>query len=211
MRVVLTARDAERAEKAAAELASEGLDVVGRPLDVANAGSIDRFAAALADEVDAVDVLVSNAAAPVAWDERASVADLDGVRATLEVNLLGPWRLVQALLPLVRRSAAGRIVVVSSGAGSHADAAFGLTVRGGNAAAYGVSKAALNALVSTFAAELDGDVLVNAVCPGLTATFDGAEQMGARPVEAGARSVTWAALRAETTGGYFRDGRRMGW
>jgi NAD(P)-dependent dehydrogenase (short-subunit alcohol dehydrogenase family) len=60
-------------------------------------------------------------------------------------------------------------VNVSSGAGSHGDDQFGLTRRDGAAASYGISKAALNALTSTLAAELAGTrVLVNAVCPGLT-------------------------------------------
>ena len=68
---------------------------------------------------------------------------------------------------------------VSSGAGSHRDDQFGLAKRGGTAASYGISKAALNALTSTLAAELaDTPILVNAVCPGLTATWPGAEAMG---------------------------------
>ena len=67
-------------------------------------------------------------------------------------------------------SAHPRIVNVSSGAGSHGDNQFGLAKRGGTAASYGISKAALNALTSTLAAELaDTPILVNAVCPGLTA------------------------------------------
>jgi NAD(P)-dependent dehydrogenase (short-subunit alcohol dehydrogenase family) len=57
-------------------------------------------------------------------------------------------------------------VNVSSGAGSHRDDQFGLAKRGGTAASYGISKAALNALTSTLAAELaDTPILVNAVCP----------------------------------------------
>ena len=62
------------------------------------------------------------------------------------------------------------MVIVSSGAGLHGDPQFGLSVRGGAAAGYGISKVPLNALVSTLAAELaDTPVIVNAVCPGLTA------------------------------------------
>ena len=104
--------------------------------------------------------------------------------------------------------------MVSSGGGSHADDQFGLTRRGGAAASYGISKAALNALTSTLAAELAGTpILVNAVCPGLTATWPGAEQMGARPVAEGAASVTWAATLPDDgpRGGLFRDGEPLGW
>jgi NAD(P)-dependent dehydrogenase (short-subunit alcohol dehydrogenase family) len=104
--------------------------------------------------------------------------------------------------------------MVSSGGGSHADDQFGLTRRGGAAASYGISKAAVNALTATLAAELAGTpIIVNAVCPGLTATWPGAEQMGARPVADGAASVLWAAMLPDDgpRGGLFRDGEPLGW
>jgi NAD(P)-dependent dehydrogenase (short-subunit alcohol dehydrogenase family) len=86
--------------------------------------------------------------------------------------------------------------------------------RGGAAASYGISKAALNALTSTLAAELGpGPILINSVCPGLTATWTGAEQMGARPVAQGAASILWAATLPDDgpTGGFFRDGHPLRW
>ena len=151
-------------------------------------------AAALEADPGRLDVLVNNAATYVDWTETATRADLAVAHQVLEVNLFGAWRLAIALLPLLRQSAHPRIVNVSSGAGSHGDNQFGLAKRGGTAASYGISKAALNALTSTLAAELaDTPILVNAVCPGLTATWPGAEAMGARPVTEGAASVLWAA------------------
>lgn len=56
-------------------------------------------------------------------------------------------------------------------------------------------------------------VLINAVCPGFTATFQGGAQIGARPVREGAQSVVWAALLHDDgpTGGFFRDGQPLGW
>jgi NAD(P)-dependent dehydrogenase (short-subunit alcohol dehydrogenase family) len=170
--------------------------------------------AALAARLDRLDVLIHNAAGYVDWAETATAADLDATRALFEVNLFGPWRLTQVLLPLLRSSPHPRIVVVASGAGSHGDTDFGLTTNGGAAASYGISKAALLALTSKLAAELDGSgVLVNAVCPGLTATAPGMEQMGARPVAEGARSVAWAARLSDDgpSGGFFRDGRALDW
>lgn len=80
--------------------------------------------------------------------------------------------------------------------------------------AYAVSKAALNALTATFARQLRPErILVNAVCPGFTATFPGGEKMGARPVKVGAASVVWAAQLPDDgpTGGLFRDGRVLPW
>jgi len=121
---------------------------------------------------------------------------------------------MQAFLPLLQQSPHPRLVNVASGAGSHGDEQFGLTRRGGKAASYGISKAALLALTSTLAAELDGsNVLVNAVCPGLTATWPGAEAMGARPLPDGAASVVWAATLPDDGphGGFFRNGHPVPW
>lgn len=78
--------------------------------------------------------------------------------------------------------------------------------------AYGVSKAALNALTRKLAAELRGDgILVNAVCPGWVATDMGGR--GGRPVAEGAAGIVWAAELPDDgpSGGFFRDGRRLAW
>ena len=133
--------------------------------------------------------------------------------AVLEANLFGAWRTTQALLPLLRRSGAGRVVNVASGAGSHGDPQFGLAT-GAGVASYGISKAALCALTTKLAVELrDDGILVNAVCPGLTATAPGMEAMGARPVHDGAAGVVWAATLPDDgpSGGFFRDGRALPW
>lgn len=209
-RVVISARDPGKAAKAAAELGVEALDV---GVDVTDQASVDAAAAALT-AYGHLDVLVNNAAGYVDWAEMASAADLEAAHRVFEVNLFGGWRMTNALLPLLRRSEHPRVVHVSSGAGSHADEAFGLTRRGGAAATYGISKAALNALTATQAAEFaDTPILVNAACPGLTATWPGAEQMGARPVADGAASVVWAATLPDDgpRGGFFRDGQPVGW
>jgi NAD(P)-dependent dehydrogenase (short-subunit alcohol dehydrogenase family) len=214
MRVIVTARDEARAAIAAETLAAEGLHVIAMAVDAASADSVRRLGARVESDVGALDVLVNNAAAPGEWLETASAADLDAVRGLFETNVLGPWRLVQALLPLLRRSPHARIVNVSCGAGSHGDTDFGLTTSAGAAAGYATSKAALNALTVTLAAELAGTgILVNAVCPGLTATAPGMEEMGARPVADGARSVVWAAVLDDDgpSGGFFRDGAPLPW
>ncbi|GAA1032626.1 hypothetical protein GCM10009557_31720 [Virgisporangium ochraceum] len=152
-------------------------------VDLTDRAGVGAAADALAATPDRLDVLVNNAAAFVDWTETATNADLDAARRVMETNLFGTWRLTQALLPLLRRSPAPRVVNVSSGGGSHGVMSFGRTARGGMAASYGISKAALNALTATLATELaDTTILVNAVCPGLTATWPGAESMGARPV-----------------------------
>ena len=212
--VLLGARQAAHARAVAAELAHAGdVRALEVDFDVADAGSVVAAAEAVASH-GRLDVLINNAAAYVDWAETAAGADLREAARVLETNLLGSWRVTQALLPLLRQSAHPRVVFVSSGAGSHGDEQFGLTRRGGAAASYGISEAALNALVSTLAAELEGSpILVNAVCPGLTATWPGAEQMGARPVADGAASVVWAATLDDDgpSGGFFRDGGLLAW
>jgi NAD(P)-dependent dehydrogenase (short-subunit alcohol dehydrogenase family) len=212
--VILTARTLARGGAAAQALAEEGLDVAFKPLDVADEASVRRLAAELRQEYGRLDVLVNNAGAFADWAEMPSSADLMAAHAVFETNLFGAWRACQAFLPLLRESAHGRIVNVSSGAGSHGDTQFGLATNGGATASYGVSKAALNALTVKLAAELQGDsILANAVCPGLTATYAGAEAMGARPIPEGAASVVWAVTLADDgpTGGFFRGGRPLPW
>lgn len=214
MKVIVGARDSDKATEAAATLAAEGLDVTGKAVDSSDDASIRRAADEIAVEFGRLDVLVNNAAAYVDWTETATTADLDSVRRVLETNLFGAWRSVQAFLPLIRKSAHGRIVNVSSGAGSHGDSDFGLTTGRGAVASYGISKAALNALTSKLAAELEGSgILINAVCPGLTATAPGMEAMGARPIPEGAASVVWAVLLPDAgpSGGFFRDGKPLPW
>ncbi|HJR50845.1 MAG TPA: SDR family NAD(P)-dependent oxidoreductase, partial [Gemmatimonadales bacterium] len=144
--VLTSARNADHAGAAAKELSAAGdVRALEVHLDVTDDTSIRAAAQALADDPGRLDVLVNNAAAYVDWSETASSADLAAAHQVLEVNLFGPWRLANALLPLLRQSDRPRIVNVSIGAGSHGDDQFGLTRRGGTAASYGISETALNA------------------------------------------------------------------
>jgi NAD(P)-dependent dehydrogenase (short-subunit alcohol dehydrogenase family) len=200
--VILGSRDPEKGEAAAAELRGQGLEVEVRAVDVADAAGIEALGASLERDPGRLDVLVNNAAIHYDTWQTGVDADLDVVREALETNLLGAW---QACLPLLRRSPHGRLVNVSSGAGS-------ISGMGGGTPAYSVSKAALNALTRILAAELrDDGVLVNAVCPGWVATDMGGA--GGRPVEEGAASVMWAVELPDDgpTGGFFRDGRPVDW
>lgn len=214
MTVILTARGINKAHAAAEQLQGEGLKVIPKAVDVADSASVRTLVEQVEAEFGQLDILVNNAAGYVDWMETASTADLDTVHTLLETNLFGAWRMTQAFLPLLHKSEHGRIVNVSSGAGSHDDTSFGLTTNKGASASYGISKAALNALTVKFAVELAGNgVLVNAACPGLTATAPGMEAMGARPVVDGAKSIVWAANLPDDgpTGGFFRDGKPLGW
>ncbi len=205
--VIITARKADAAARTAEEL-GQRVDALPVDLDVSDDASVAAAAAALTATPGRLDTPINNAAAYVDWTEMGSTADLTTAHQVLGTNLFGAWRTSKALLPLLQRSEAPRIVNISSGAGSHEDPAFGLRSRGGAAAA------ALNALTSTLATEpADTTILVNSVCPGLTATFPGAKDMGARPVEDSARGVVWAATLPDNgpTGGFFRDTELLPW
>lgn len=203
--VVLTARSAEAARTRARELAADRLDVQPLALDVTDAEGLALAAREVGRRFGRLDVLVNNAASTYDTWQRASTADLAVVAAALDTNLYGPWRTVQAFLPLLRRSRHGRIVNVSSEAAS-------LTGMGGGTPGYSVSKTGLNALTRMLAAELRADgILVNAVCPGWVATDMGG--CGGRPVREGAAGVVWAATLPDggRTGGFFRDTRPLPW
>lgn len=214
MTMLLTARNTERAQTLAALLQAQGLDVRPYPVDITSADSVKELFRFIELEYGRLDILVNNAAGGAPFGEMAATADLDTAGNVIATTLLGNWRMCQAMLPLLRRSPAGRIVNVSSGAGSHGDPVFGLTTRKGMGTSYGVAKAALNALTVKLALEEENkNLLINAVCPGFTATFEGGAAMGARPVEEGAAGIVWAALLGAggPTGGYFRDQKPLPW
>jgi NAD(P)-dependent dehydrogenase (short-subunit alcohol dehydrogenase family) len=203
--VILTSRDAAKGRAAAETLRREGIEVHVLALDVADDRSVKDAAGAVERSPGRLDVLVNNAGILYDTWQRAAAADVAVVREAFETNTLGPWRVTQAFLPLLRRSGHGRIVNVSSGAGA-------LASMDGETPAYAMSKAALNVLTMMLAAELrPSRILVNAVCPGWVATDMGGT--GGRPVAEGAAGVVWAATLPDggPTGGFFRDEQPIPW
>ena len=203
--VVLGSRDLRRAELAAKELDPEGARVTPAHIEVDNSVNIDQLAVWMRDRFGRVDAIVNNAStAPDPWGI-AGTTDLSPVAEALDVNLFGAWRVIQALLPLLRSSPRPRIVNVSSEGGA-------IALMSGGRPAFNISKAALNALTRTLAGELYRDgILVNAVCPG-TVTTDGARGSG-RSAAQGAASVVWAVTlpNGGPTGTFTRDGRELPW
>lgn len=168
--VIMGARDLTKGERAAENI---GGDVVAKKLDVTSREDVEALASWVESEYGRLDALVDNAAIDYDTDQNVLSADLERVQRAFDANTLGPWRLAQAFVPLLKKSEHPRLVNVSSGAGS-------LQGMSGGTPAYSLTKAALNALTIMLASQLKGDgVLVNAVGPGWTATDMGG---GGRPV-----------------------------
>lgn len=212
--VWLGCRESGRGEEAAAALRAQGGDVRFLTLDVADCASVMRAAAVLADETDRLDILVNNAAVALDAGAKPSVLAVAAMQTTYEVNVFGPVRVTQALLPLMRAAPAARIVMVSGGLGSLAlisDASHSFYPF--NMLAYNSSKSALNAVTVAFAKELrDGPIKVNAADPGYTAT-DLNRHRGTRSVAQAAEIVVRLALLPDDgpTGGFFNDEGRQPW
>ena len=188
--VWLGVRDIDRGTKAIERLSEQGLHATALQLDVTSDDSVRRAAARLSNEAGHLDVLVNNAGIALDAGTSPTDLDLDQVRAMFETNVLGCIRTTQIMLPLLRRSTAGRVVMVSSDIGSHThqtDPSF--PHYDINPMGYGASKAALNAVTIAFSKELrSSPIKVNAANPGFTAT-DLNDYRGLLTVEQGAAPI----------------------
>ena len=211
--VLIGARDETRGQDAAQELQSAGIDAQFVPLSVTDAASIENAARWVEEKFGALDVLVNNAA--IAKDTGApSSTSLELLRETYETNVFAPVAIIDAFLPLLKKSDAGRIVNLSSGLGSltqHSDPNWEFYAV--KPLAYDTSKTALNAVTVHFAYELkDTPIKVNAADPGFTAT-DLNGHSGYRTVEQGATAaVRLATLPADgPTGQFFDEDGPVAW
>jgi NAD(P)-dependent dehydrogenase (short-subunit alcohol dehydrogenase family) len=190
MTVLIGARDPARGRQAAAELAADGADIRFLPLDVTDAQSVKSAAVRIKDDFQRLDVLVNNAAVLIDAEATVPEVTVEQMRQTYETNVFGVVALTHALLPLLRRSAAPRIVNLSSGLGSMtANVEDFERLASYQRLAYGSSKAALNAVTVLYANALrDHGFKVNAADPGYVAT-DINGHRGYRTVEQGAEIV----------------------
>ena len=198
MTVHIGARSRERGQRAAEELGARFL-----ALDVTDEAS----AAAAAEQLESLDVLVNNAGIAVG-ETSPSESDVDGFRRTYETNVFGVVAVTNAFLPALRRSAHPRIVNVSSGTGSLTWATSSERFRNSAMAAYRSSKTALNALTVFYANELaDEGFKVNALSPGLRRTElnERAAAADGDPAEAAAGAVRLATLPDDGPNGEYRD------
>ncbi|HWN28348.1 MAG TPA: SDR family NAD(P)-dependent oxidoreductase [Actinomycetospora sp.] len=223
MTVLIGARDARRGEEAAGAVRAAGGDAHAIVLDVTDPTGLREAARWVAERFGHLDVLVNNAGitgsgrvSPLdALDQVPSSVDVNMVRAVFETNVFGLIAVTNAVLPLLRRSPAPRIVNVSSAAGS-------LTINSipdgplaglPTSAAYSPSKTAVNALTVQYANELRKDgILVNAADPGFVATDVNDHTGDLTPAQGAAVVVRLATFGADgPTGGFFSADGPVPW
>ena len=205
--VLLGARNPSLGEAAAAQLKSEGLDTHFLPLDLNDPASITAAAKTIETTYGHLDILVNNAGVADPADGPPSTVALDAVERTFRTNFLGSLAVTQAMLPLLRKAPAARVVNVSSGLGSltqNADPNWEYAFA--KPLAYNASKAALNMLTVHLAHELrDTPIKVNAADPGYTAT-DMNHHTGPQTIQEGAEeTIRLALLPPDGPTGTFSD------
>lgn len=214
--VMVGARDFAKGETAASVLRGEGIDARPKRLNVVN--EADRAAAAehIEKEFGHLDILINNAA--VMLDPRGgnqtSTTPLSILRETFETNFFAAVALTQTLLPLIRKSAAGRIVNLTSILASLTlHATKGSPIYDAKTFAYDASKSAINAFTIHLAHELRGtNIKVNSAHPGWVKTEMGGEGAEMEIVDGARTSVQLATLPPDgPTGGYFHMGESLPW
>jgi NAD(P)-dependent dehydrogenase (short-subunit alcohol dehydrogenase family) len=214
--VLVGARDLKKGEAAAAQLRKEGIDARALKLDVVDDGDRAEAAKHIEKEFGRLDILVNNAG--IAAEDMSANSTLTTSEATLrtifDTNFFAVVALTNALLPLLRKSAAGRIVNLSSILGSltlHATA--GSPIYNAKMFAYDASKTALNAYTIHLAHALrETKIKVNSAHPGWVKTELGGAGAPMEIVDGAKTSVRLATLPEDgPTGGYFHLGDTLPW
>jgi NAD(P)-dependent dehydrogenase (short-subunit alcohol dehydrogenase family) len=218
VKVIAASRNKERGEIAVAILVAEGLDVEFLQLDVDNSSDIEHAFEYINNKYGKLDILVNNAGIQIESDNwginTSTTIDEKVLRQTFETNFINVVKLTNTLLPLIKKSDAGRIVNLSSILGSltlHADA--GSPIYGSKLFAYDASKTALNAYTVHFAAALaDTNIKVNSAHPGWVKTDLGSDAAPMGVVDGAKTSVELALLANDgPTGKYIHLGQELPW
>jgi NAD(P)-dependent dehydrogenase (short-subunit alcohol dehydrogenase family) len=206
--VVLGARES-KADAAAAKLKAEGIDAYPVKLDVTSPGDVAALPEYFEKKFGGLDVLINNAGVLLDFPGPVTGAIL---RSTYETNVIAPFTITQTLLPLLKKSPAGRVVNQSSILGS---LEFNASEQAGDfrGPAYNSSKAALNMITVLAALDLKGtNVKVNAAHPGWVKTDMGGAGAPLEIEDGAKTAVELATLPADgPTGGYFHMGKSLPW
>jgi NAD(P)-dependent dehydrogenase (short-subunit alcohol dehydrogenase family) len=216
VKVLLAARDPNKGEAAAEKLRGEGLDAQFLKLDVTNKSDHTAASAFLEKNFGRLDILINNAgiSAEGMGGGKVSTTTEDTIHRTFETNFFAPLALTQVLLPLLKKSDAGRIVNMSSILGSqtlHADPKS--PIYDFKSLSYDASKAALNSFTIHLAHELKATkIKVNSAHPGWVKTDMGTDAAPMEIPEGGKTGVELALLGEDgPTGGFFHLGKTLPW
>jgi len=222
--VVIGARDLAKGQAAADTLRKEGVkSVEAARFDVKNSADHKEIYNYLDKKYGKLDILINNAGVldegsqrpkPGVSSNNTSQVTPENLHKTFETNFFQPIALTQTLLPLVKKSPAGRIVNLSSVLGSltlHADPKSPIYDK--KTFAYDASKTALNAFTVHLAQELrDTNIKVNSAHPGWVKTEMGGEDAPMELAEGGKTSAQLATLGADgPSGGFFHLGQPLPW
>jgi len=214
--VLIGARDLDRGEAAAAKLQQEGIDARALKLDVVDPNDVQAAAATIAREFGRLDILVNNAgisAESMSGNSTLTTSEKT-LRQTFQTNFFAVVELTQALLPLLKKSAAGRIVNVSSILGSlKLHSTDGSPIYATKMFAYNSSKTALNAFTIHLAHALrETKIKVNSAHPGWVKTDLGGPQAPMDVTDGAKTAVRLATLPDNgPTGQFFHLNDRLPW
>jgi NAD(P)-dependent dehydrogenase (short-subunit alcohol dehydrogenase family) len=219
--VIIGSRDKSKGEAAASSLRSEGVTADAIVCEVTNPKDHQAVYEYLNKKFGKLDILINNAAVMLDRDpedfggeNRTSRTSQEILRKTFDANFFAPVALTQTLLPLIRKSPAGRIVNLTSILGSltlHSDPKS--PIYNAKNFAYDSSKAAINVFTIELAHELkDTPIKVNSAHPGWVKTDMGGVNAPMEITDGSKTSVQLATLPADgPTGGYFHMGERLPW
>jgi NAD(P)-dependent dehydrogenase (short-subunit alcohol dehydrogenase family) len=215
--VLIAARKLQAAEEAATILKNEGLKAEAIVLDVSDHAQIQTAVQEIGNKFGKLDILINNAGVMLdgAWIiSNASSVSIDIIRKTFDTNFLALVEVTQALLPLILKSARGRIVNMASIEGSltlHADP--NSPIYDAKPFAYDASKAAVNSFTVHLAHELrNTSVKVNSAHPGWVKTELGGDGAMMDITEGAKTGVQLATLPDDgASGGFFHLGQPVPW
>ncbi|OWV35685.1 short-chain dehydrogenase [Bacillus spizizenii] len=205
-KVILASRDPVLGPEAAQKLRASGLDVSFVLIDVEDKESIRQAVITVNEQYGRLDVLINNAGVYLDKNEKLLYMDPSILEKTMAINFFGAYHVMRSFIPLMEKQGYGRIINVSSEYGAVSE----MSDQG--VGAYKLSKLALNGLTRLAAAEIKGDIKINAVDPGWVSTDMGGPSAPRTPKEA-AESILWLATTEPDgpNGEFFRDRERIDW
>jgi NAD(P)-dependent dehydrogenase (short-subunit alcohol dehydrogenase family) len=205
-KVILASRNPETGHEAAQKLKESNLDVSFVVLDVDNQESIRQAVLTVNERYGRLDVLINNAGVYLDKNQKLLAMDPSILEKTMATNFFGVYHVIRSFIPLMEKKGYGRIINVSSEYGAINEMSYP------GVGAYKLSKFALNGLTRLVAAEINGDIKINAVDPGWVSSNMGGPSAPITPKQTAESIVSLAMIGpAGPNGAFFRDGKRIDW